>query len=65
MQIEKLILSIPERWCNISRSHPKNYFLVFGAIFKWNLLKNCNLQPQHIYKDKIYWEIILKHAFQI
>lgn len=43
MQIEKLILSIPERWCNISRSHPKNYFLVFGAIFKWNLLKNCNL----------------------
>lgn len=43
MQIEKLILSIPERWRNISRSHPNDFFLVFCPIFKWNLLKNCNL----------------------
>lgn len=65
MQVEKLILSIPERSCNICRSHPKKYF--FGVLphFKTEPLKELQPSPQHIYKDKTYKKIISKYAFQI
>lgn len=33
MRVEKRILSIPEQLCNISRSHPKTYFLWCFAPF--------------------------------
>lgn len=65
MQAEKVILSIPEWSFNISRPHPKKYFVGALPHFKVEPLKELQPLPQHIYKDKTYQKIVSKHAFQI